>query len=115
MVKGWFKDSWRHSLSSRGIVSSRNKTKSPNLTRRKIHSKRKQGNGFIWFNGRMTPARYRAEKDTLNFTPESLKEFDAELKKAKGLNKDQFVFQGKDVLVSYGEYLSEYLHNQMRD
>jgi len=55
---------------------------------------------------------YFADQDMMSFSPADLQAFDAEMKVAREQGDDQFTFKGKPVLVSYGAYLSEYLHGK---
>ena len=72
------------------------------LVKKRYDRRKKQGKGFF------------AEKDAqmVSMTPEKLKVFDRKMAQAKADGKDQFMFEGRPVLVSYGKYASEYLHGQ---
>lgn len=57
--------------------------------------------------------RSMAEKgDMVEMTPADLRAFDAEMAAARARGDDQFSFKGRPVLVSYGKYVSEYLHKE---
>jgi len=59
-----------------------------------------------------TGSYFAEQEDMMSFSPADLQAFDAEMKVAREQGDDQFTFKGKPVLVSYGAYLSEYLHGK---
>lgn len=48
----------------------------------------------------------------IEFTREKLEQFKRELKTAKKNGEQMFIFEGHEVLVTYGEYLIQYLETK---
>lgn len=51
----------------------------------------------------------KGEDSTISFTPDKLKSLKSSYNTALKNGKDKFVFEGKELLVSYAKYLIEYL------
>lgn len=52
--------------------------------------------------------------DYINFTPELFRKLKKEYKKANDKKIEVFLFEGKEILVSYAKYLIEYLETKFK-